>query len=290
MLYLLQDSYKDNNGYHDILKIGYSKGNFEKTRKYHYDTHNYGYKFLGEREGGRDLEIYLHKKYDTLRLNGEWFHWSQDIIDDFWNTKGYLITKEEYFEHIRRYILRNIIQPISNLKKEHLNNLLEEVKEIYNSDLISYQEKSFDENFLKEKIVGIWENLQNFEIAYWMNIDMVIYSDSVVSLEMKDLISNTKIVYSKFLKETMINKLFDLVNQKIINTNYDLISWDNNKNSSEGKLSIVTTLNLKINVLNYSDSYTTISDITNEPVEYSLLYLAEKRASEIYGIKLITSQ
>ena len=289
MLYLLQDSYKDNNGYHDILKIGYSKGNFEKTRKHHYDTHNYGYKLLGEREGGRDLEIYLHKRYDTLRLNGEWFHWSQDIIDDFWNTKGYLITKEEYFEHIRRYILRNIIQPISNLKKEHLNDLLEKLKETYNSGLISYQEKSFDENFLKEKIVGIWENLQNFEISYWMNIDMVIYSDLVVSLEMKNLISNTKIVYSKFLKETMINKLFDLVNQKFQYTKDTILSWKSSP-TIDSRITVLDGINAKMILYNYSDSYTTISDITNEPVEYSLLYLAEKRASEIYGIKLITSQ
>lgn len=56
MIYLLQDCYKDeNNAYHDILKIGYSKNSFESSRKMMYNTHNFGYKFLGE-----NYQKYIH--------------------------------------------------------------------------------------------------------------------------------------------------------------------------------------------------------------------------------------
>lgn len=290
MIYLLQDSYKDNDGYHDILKIGYSKKSFQESRKNHYDTHNYGYKLLGEREGDIDLESFLHKKHESLRLSNEWFSYSREIVDDFWNiSRQTIITKEEYFEYLRKYILNNMIQTVSELEREYLKDLLDELMEVYNSNQTdcNYQEKSFDANFLKKKITDIWKDLQNFEILYWENINGEVYSNLIMSLEMGKLLPSAKVLYSKFSQEIMMNKLFELVNQKIINTNYDLISWDNNKNSSEGKLSIVTTLDLKINVLNYSDSYTTISNVTNEPIEYSLLYLAEKRASEIYAINLL---
>ena len=62
MIYLLQDCYKDDNGeYKDILKIGYSKNSFTENRENQYNTHNFGYKFLGEKEGSIELENYLHK-------------------------------------------------------------------------------------------------------------------------------------------------------------------------------------------------------------------------------------
>ena len=60
MIYLLQDCYKDDKGeYHDVLKIGFSKDSFSRNRQGQYNTHNFGYKFLGEREGSCELENYL---------------------------------------------------------------------------------------------------------------------------------------------------------------------------------------------------------------------------------------
>lgn len=78
-----------------------------------------------------------------------------------------------------------------------------------------------------------------------MNIDMVIYSDSVVSLEMKDLISNTKIVYSKFLKEIMINKLFELVNQKSQYTKDTILSWKSSP-TIDSRITVLDGINAKM--------------------------------------------
>lgn len=83
MIYLIQDCYKDDNGYHDILKIGYSDQEFEESRGKEYNTHNFGYKLLNEREGDRALEAYLHRYFNKYRLSREWFEYSEEIIDKF---------------------------------------------------------------------------------------------------------------------------------------------------------------------------------------------------------------
>ena len=70
MIYLLQDCYKDeDNIYHDILKIGYTKDKFDSSRRSMYNTHNFGYKFLGEKEGSQWLETFLHRKFSKYRLS-----------------------------------------------------------------------------------------------------------------------------------------------------------------------------------------------------------------------------
>lgn len=149
MIYLLQDSYLDDqDNLHKVLKIGYSKGNFEKTRKQHYDTHNYGYKFLGEREGDLILENILHKKYRSLRLNSEWFDWNQEIIDDFWNISGETITKEEYLKKLKEYTINKIILVSKKLSDNYLIDLLDELETIYNNGK-EYQEVEFNKKDLK---------------------------------------------------------------------------------------------------------------------------------------------
>ena len=83
MIYLIQDCYKDNNGYHDILKIGYSDKRFEGSRGKEYNTHNFGYRLLEERPGDKDLETYLHKYFSRYRLSKEWFEYNEEIINTF---------------------------------------------------------------------------------------------------------------------------------------------------------------------------------------------------------------
>ena len=105
MIYLLQDCYKDNKGeYHDILKIGYSKDSFSRNRQGQYNTHNFGYKFLGEREGSCELENYLHKLLKEYNLDREWFRYSQEVIDKFWKVKEEDISDFSSQDELNEYI------------------------------------------------------------------------------------------------------------------------------------------------------------------------------------------
>jgi len=77
-----------NNGYvyiiksSNLYKIGYSSN--WKKRKQSYDTHNPEYKlvFLYKGNNAFKVESYLHKKYYSKNINGEWFNLlDSDIID-----------------------------------------------------------------------------------------------------------------------------------------------------------------------------------------------------------------
>ena len=135
MIYLLQDCYKDrDNSYHDILKIGYSKDSFDSSRKSMYNTHNFGYKFLGEKEGSQILETFLHKKFSKYRLSsGEWFEYSEEIIKGFWEISEEDVSdfsnQEELNEFIRGYILDNLVPSVNKLISLYLEKILGELKE-----------------------------------------------------------------------------------------------------------------------------------------------------------------
>lgn len=72
MIYLLQDCYLDDNDkVQKVLKIGYSDKPFKESRESQYNTHNFGYKFLSEKDGSRNLERYLHNLFINLNSK-EW--------------------------------------------------------------------------------------------------------------------------------------------------------------------------------------------------------------------------
>lgn len=113
MIYLIQDCYKDeNNNYIDILKIGYSDKPFMESRNNQYKTHNYGYKFLGEREGDTKFEHYLHEKFKSFRLSNdsEWFIYNSSIVNEFFtideDEKNIIVTKEQYISNIQFYLIK----------------------------------------------------------------------------------------------------------------------------------------------------------------------------------------
>lgn len=86
MLYLLLDYYKEGSDFIKILKIGYSSKEFYSSREPAYNTHNYGYEFLGEIDGEKEDETRLHKKYKHIAMPGsdEWFRYSEDIVEEFY--------------------------------------------------------------------------------------------------------------------------------------------------------------------------------------------------------------
>ena len=169
MIYLLQDCYKDNKGeYHDILKIGYSKDNFSKNRQGQYNTHNFGYKFLGEREGSCELENYLHKLLKKYNLSREWFIYSDEVIDKFWKTREEDISdfssQDELNEYIRYYILKHLVPSVDNLKELYLDQILSEISE---KD-IEYEEYK---DIYKREIMNVFEFVSSHEYKYFQDLD-----------------------------------------------------------------------------------------------------------------------
>ena len=89
MIYQLEGVYKDSDGqYRETIKIGYSFENFEGSRKQAYDTHNPGYRFLGEIRGTKDDEGWLHWLFRDDLIKGEWFKDSPEIHLAFKNYNG----------------------------------------------------------------------------------------------------------------------------------------------------------------------------------------------------------
>lgn len=281
MIYLLQDSYYDNTGYHDILKIGYSKNNFEKTRKNHYDTHNYGYIFLGEREGDIELESFLHKKYNSLRLSGEWFKWDQRIIDDFWNSRGDTVTKDEYLEKLREYTISKIVSISKKLSSTHLSNLLGELEITYNSNQ-EYQDVEFNKFDLGICIKRIWsdtcrvmkDRVENFDLS-----KLPISEDFPKIFNVVDLENDFTIFYKNFKNEYSGESEFNkYINSKINETNALIRAYGTT--DLDGKRALSKQQKYFSKMRKYSDNYVSVSK-TGDFILNKLIYLGERRAFEI---------
>lgn len=66
------------------LKIGCSKQPKERLKSLNLSS-DVKIIMLSKMKGSFDLEKKLHEKYDSLRLNSEWFSYSDDIINEFKN-------------------------------------------------------------------------------------------------------------------------------------------------------------------------------------------------------------
>ena len=75
MIYLIKNR--------NYLKIGYSN-NIEERLK-NYNIHNPNYELLAIRDGTREFETFLHNRFKNLQVKGEWFLYSEDIVNDFLN-------------------------------------------------------------------------------------------------------------------------------------------------------------------------------------------------------------
>ena len=300
MIYLLQDSYLDDqDNSHKVLKIGYSKNSFQESRKSHYDTHNYGYKFLGEREGGIELESFLHKKYNSLRLEGEWFQWSQEIIDEFpnINTLEDNITREEYLGYLIEYILSKLSLDQEKLKELYLKELLEELKETYDSQP-EHQCFSYDEDLLKQRILCIWELAFLKEYEFWSSYDLkTVPTDA--SLNLPQIIKKQRISESVFREDSkLFRKILISESERFLKKNFDKIIQDK-LDGTESRIRLynlaphkeyaLSDIRLVIRVYKYSESYVGIDEKTKLPKINRLVMLAEQRAIELYNDEMNSS-
>lgn len=167
MLYLILSSEveiidleKGEFGYSPLLKIGYTK-NID-SRFDSYELHNVGCKLLKTREGGTDLENYMHKYFSKYKYPNreEWFYYSQEIIDNFQTLEigEGILTKHQYIEEMKRNIRRSI-PSVEEFKDKYLRNLLNELEREASELKIE-----FDREYYKSFVINYWRNMCNIEI------------------------------------------------------------------------------------------------------------------------------
>ena len=294
MIYLLQDCYKDNKGeYHDILKIGFSKDSFSRNRQGQYNTHNFGYKFLGEREGSCELENYLHKLLKKYNLSLEWFRYSQEVIDKFWKVKEEDISdfssQDELNEYIRSYILNHLVPSVNKLKKLYLNQILHEISE---KD-IGYEE--YKETY-KRTIIEVFELVSTKEYKYFSDLNFN-SSENIEILKKCNLtllqivgrqrnrenpFKNNIIIFYRTIRKTEMES-YDLFLEKQNDRKSatDILLSEFDKMSIEGKQKYIQKLKSDIEVSKYENDYVSISKKTGEPVYNSFIEISQERAWEV---------
>ena len=292
MIYILQDCYKDeNNIYHDILKIGYSKDSFDSSRKSMYNTHNFGYKFLGEKEGSQSLETFLHKKFSRYRLSsGEWFEYSEEIIKGFWEISEEDISdfsnQEELNEFIRGYILDNLVPSVNKLLSLYLEKILDELKE-------KDPEYDKNKNLYKKEILITFNLVSSKEREYFENLDFT-SQENIKILEDHNLIAGKSKKKDNYLltdivlfyktkrkgeKELSEEGFKELQDQRKESTE-KLLNLFRKANDGE-KQEYIQKLKSDIKVSQYSRDFVSISKNTNLPVYNYLIEISNERAWEV---------
>ena len=297
MIYLLQDCYEDQEGnFQRVLKIGYSSKSFGEGRKSQYDTHNFGYKLLSEREGSLELERYLHRRLQEYNLSLEWFKYDPEIIKIFnevsENDISQFGSQEELNEYIRYYILEYLIPSVKDLSNLYLKGILEELYEKSKKD----PELEYNEDLLKKNILGVFKFVSSREREYFENLN---FEDK----EVKKLLSNTCLNFSQIAgrqrdKENPFKNNI-VIFYKLIRTENleDRALFDEKQNqrkeSTEAVLSGFNKLSVKeqneyilkirsdIKVSQYSRDFVSISKKTGLPVYNSFIEIANERAWEV---------
>lgn len=295
MIYLIQDCYEDQEGnFQKILKIGYSSKTFGEGRKSHYDTHNYGYKLLSEREGSLELERYLHRRLQKYHLTLEWFKYDSEVIKIFNEVSeddiSQFKSQEELNEYIRDYILENLIPSTKKLSNLYLKGILEELHEKSKE----YPELEYNEDLLKKEILGVFEFVSSREKEYFENLNFD-------NKEVKKLLSNTglnlsqivgrqryrenpfKNTISVFYKTTgnlQSREEFDRIQEERRNETRNLLEGFENL-TKEQKISYVSKLRDSIQVSQYARDFVSISSKTGLPVYNKFIEIANERSWEV---------
>lgn len=221
MIYLLQDCYKnENNEVIDILKIGFSNKSFKESRENHYKTHNYGFRFLMEREGDIELERYLHKKFSKYLLpdSFEWFYYNEIIINSFNTIQECIMSKDEYVSNVKSYLLKSLESPES-LYKTNKENIFTELQKD-----IEYNKK--DKNIYYRRIKG------SFELGYDLikkSIENTCNSFNSIFNDVPNEI--TKDWYNENSCSSRAKLFYDSCLKKIFENNYDKYIKDKVENT-----------------------------------------------------------
>ena len=285
MIYLLQDCYKDNKGeYHDILKIGYSKDSFSDNRQGQYNTHNFGYKVLGEREGSCELENYLHKLLKEYNLSREWFIYSEEVIDKFWKVEEDMLeftSQDELNEYIRDYVLKYLVPSVDKLKGLYLDQILFEIRE---------KDTEYEEykDIYRREIINTFEFVSSREYEYFSNLNFNSPKNIEKLKECNLILPNCKFNSFKNIISTFYRTTIDIQTKK----EFDAIQDERNfatqlllngfQNLTPEQQSLYTKkLRNSVEVSKYSDDFVSISNKTGKPVYNHFIELAHKRSWEM---------
>ena len=236
MIYLIQSCYKDDFGqYHDILKIGYCKNSFDKSRRAAYNTHNFGYKFITEREGDEKLETYLHHYFRKYRIlsGSEWFIFNQEIIDKFHSIQYDIKLPREI-----KLIYEKHIDQINELFSEDDKILIKEILVKWNKILANYKRsndfdykniRSIVENFINES-----ERNEKYNFIY----DILISEYAITETNNNDILQS---FFNQFYKTGVFREKMKLFCEFM--------------DKHRGNLEILNLVYLKIKDSRYKDYY-----------------------------------
>lgn len=303
MIYLiLCAGFKNNNPdlFEKRLKIGYTS-NLDKRMKT-YSTTNPDYILLKTREGGLDLESYLHKRFEKYKYKDsrEWFYYNREIIDQFYCNVEDCIDESTLLYHIKKDLLSNISH-VFELNKKHIKKLLDNLKLSNN-----YTKSIYDKSRIIHAVNTVWEKERNLlkdiiSKAYLVNFKPIDLNNGV---DYNNITVNINLgipeVYGKFklfdypmpwrIKKVGIN--YNLTCGKALNDNFlSLIDYkiritDEMLSNFETSIFKDTTINIykKIGPYSFSDNYLQVihkggKDI---PVFNKLLMESELSARRIF--------
>ena len=288
MIYLIKTNY----GVMSLLKIGYT--NDLESRLKTYKTHNPRVELLSSREGGSELEHFLHEFFVKYSYSGqpEWFYFNDYIVDNFLLLENY-ISKE---------MLISILNHKLGLGKQSTKDL--EGK---------YIEKYGDEDFQLRKyyLHRFWNDLNESLSEYLLEsscqdkipIDSIITIKDLpfelgnISLNLLQILGRQKIRH-KFTKNTIefyykTTPDNNNITQKLIDNKLEsikrMLSIQDNLTDAGEKMALADTCEDAIKIDNYKSNYISVDrhqKESNVPVLIlnDLVMIAEQRAFEIQRV------
>ena len=293
MIYLIQDCYKDeNNNYIDILKIGYSDKPFMESRNNQYKTHNYGYRFLGEREGDTKFEHYLHEKFKSFRLSNdsEWCIYNSSIISEFFtideNEKNIILTKEQYISNIQFYLIQNLTKP-EELYKRYKETIVDDLKKEFT---IEDNELSCIYNRIKETFNRVYE-ITYKEIKENCNISNHFFDDVPNLIRDTWLDENpwknqAELYYKTNTREKSQEEFNNYLEAKKRKTE-SLLNVYNNTTNLEDKHNLADNYQAIAKIQRYKKDFVAVNTHSGsdlKPVFNKLVMISEMRAFEIQQV------
>ena len=307
MIYLiLCAGFKDNNPdqFEKRLKIGYTD-NLENRLKA-YLTTNPDFILLQTRDGGLEIESYLHKKFEKYRYKDsrEWFYYNQEIVDNFQSNLEDCIDEGILLDFIKKDI-RSKISSVAELKEKYLNQILDEIKSLSN-----FSEELYDEDVIISRIIEVWkEGFKcincSIETAKIINFQPINLFSTDISKTTGDIIldlpyipdrqkllknpwkSKIELYYkSTKTKKEFMEKLRDKIDSKKTRTENLLLAYSQVLDfGAKHDLSVV--YKDRAAMCNYKNDYVSVNIKSGKdlyPVFNNLVMVSEMRAFEIQQI------
>jgi len=298
-IYLVMVEYKDKT----LLKIGYTKT--LDNRMDTYELHNPDIQLLKIREGTRELENYMHKKFEKYAYpkRKEWFYYNEEII------KNFDVLDEKNFLDIDKLKnkIYNLLKPksIEDLKKLYYERYQKEInnEDLDKEDLDILITDSF--SFINKTIENFINNFDYSEIPLELDLNtsyqLVIPSpiDSMnISMDLEQILGRQrrednlwKNTATMFVKTTRIGTktTWEEFKEKLDKKENKTISLLRSYSSvpPEDKHNLAEKYQKDARVSHYKDDYVAVNEhagIDIIPVFNKLMMISEMRAFEMQQV------